>query len=251
MVKYIIRLDDACETMDWNKWITMEKLLEKYEVTPIVGIIPDNKDPEFCFDQKENFWNKCSEWKKKGWTIAQHGYQHRYHQNNKNKYFQLAHEKTTEFAGVSISEQYKMLLCGYNIMVEHEVIPTCFFAPAHTFDSNTIAAIKQIGKYNFVSDGYALRPYKKRHVAFLPSIFDTPHEAKKGIFTFVYHPNTMNEKKFMDLENFLKKNQEKFVNADTVMNQYLKRGLKGQGIIGRFIEYAIYIIRGMRNSLRR
>ena len=43
--KYLIRLDDACPTMDWGKWRRMERILDKYKVKPMVGIIPENNDP--------------------------------------------------------------------------------------------------------------------------------------------------------------------------------------------------------------
>ena len=44
MAKYLIRLDDACPTQDYAKWLRIEKLLDKYNIKPIVAIIPNNKD---------------------------------------------------------------------------------------------------------------------------------------------------------------------------------------------------------------
>jgi len=41
---YLIRLDDASEFMDIDKWTTMEILLDNYRIKPIVGVIPDNND---------------------------------------------------------------------------------------------------------------------------------------------------------------------------------------------------------------
>ena len=58
MLKFILRLDDACPTMNKSKWDRMEKLLDKYSIKPIVGIIPDNKDPEFCYGIDPYFWEK-------------------------------------------------------------------------------------------------------------------------------------------------------------------------------------------------
>ena len=43
-MKYLIRLDDACETMDLNKWLRMESLLSKYNVKPLIAVIPNNED---------------------------------------------------------------------------------------------------------------------------------------------------------------------------------------------------------------
>ena len=43
---YLLRLDDASEYMDTGKWARTEKLLDKYGVKPIFGIIPHNEDPQ-------------------------------------------------------------------------------------------------------------------------------------------------------------------------------------------------------------
>ena len=41
---YLIRLDDACPTMDVVKWDKIEKMLDKYHIKPMVGIVPANND---------------------------------------------------------------------------------------------------------------------------------------------------------------------------------------------------------------
>ena len=46
MAKYIMRLDDACPKRDVEKWDRIEDLLDKFNVRPLVGIIPDCKDLE-------------------------------------------------------------------------------------------------------------------------------------------------------------------------------------------------------------
>lgn len=54
---YIIRLDDACEKRDIKKWDRIEKILDKYNVKAIVGIIPNCKDPDmdkYLID--DDFW---------------------------------------------------------------------------------------------------------------------------------------------------------------------------------------------------
>ena len=44
MIRYIIRLDDASEIMNVSTWERIEELLDDYNIKPIVGIIPNNKD---------------------------------------------------------------------------------------------------------------------------------------------------------------------------------------------------------------
>lgn len=78
-VEYCIRLDDACPQMNAEKWARIERILDKYKVRPIVGVIPENRDPDFVAVADENFWEKACEWQKKGWTIALHGLHHELH----------------------------------------------------------------------------------------------------------------------------------------------------------------------------
>ena len=48
-------------------------------------------------------------------------------------------------------------------------------------------------------------------MTFVPQQSGRDRKLPFKIVTFCYHPNTMNEKDFLDLENFLKKYQEKFI----------------------------------------
>ena len=77
MRQYLIRLDDACPTMDATKWQRIEGILDTYGVRPMVGVIPANNDPKQQIDVADGeFWNKVKTWEKNGWTIALHGYDH-------------------------------------------------------------------------------------------------------------------------------------------------------------------------------
>ena len=40
MRRYLLRLDDASNFMDVEKWLRMERLLDQYGIKPIFGIIP-------------------------------------------------------------------------------------------------------------------------------------------------------------------------------------------------------------------
>jgi hypothetical protein len=42
--KYILRLDDACHTMDVAKWDRIENLCDKFLIRPIIIVIPNNQD---------------------------------------------------------------------------------------------------------------------------------------------------------------------------------------------------------------
>ena len=66
MSKYIIRLDDAADRMDCQKWSQMERLLDKYDIKPLVGVIPNCKDKMMdIYDVDPDFWNKVHQWEDK------------------------------------------------------------------------------------------------------------------------------------------------------------------------------------------
>lgn len=59
-MEFCIRLDDACPQMNLEKWNRIEHLLDQYEIKPLVGVIPDNQDPDFQAEPDHTFWEKQS-----------------------------------------------------------------------------------------------------------------------------------------------------------------------------------------------
>lgn len=237
MLKYIIRLDDACQNMNEENWIKMEELLDKYNIKPIVGVIPDNKDPDFNYKTISNFWEKYPcKWQKKGWIIAQHGFNHT-----------LNGVLMSEFVNKNYIEQKKIIENGYQLLVKKGIKPTCFFAPAHSFNDDTIRACKDLNFFDFISDGYAFYPYNKNEMLFIPSVFDTPHKISCfGIFTFVYHPNNLTSDSLKYLEDFLIKNIDKFdVNYDDIMLKFKNRK---RNVADYFLNFAIISYRKIRGK---
>lgn len=229
MPSYIIRLDDACPTMNHKNWIRMETLLDKYHIKPIVGVIPCNQDPDFAWPLDANFWEKAREWWGKGWTIALHGLHHKMFDHEAGKgYFQKSHGTHTEFAGLPLEQQYAILAEGIKILKENGITPACFFAPAHTYDANTVKALCEIPEIRFISDGYALRPYQKAGMIFVPSICDGPFTMPFGLYTYVFHPSVMKEDNFNRLEDFLVDNHAKVTDTSAALATVQSR----QGALG-------------------
>lgn len=215
MSQYILRLDDASEYMDVEKWIRMEKLLDKYQIKPIVGVIPNNKDPDMINVYKKDtyFWHRVHAWKKKGWTIALHGYTHVFETTeggiNPVNY-------RSEFAGVSLERQKKKIRLGYEILKKQGFYPEVFFAPAHTFDKNTLIALKEESDIRIISDTIANDLYYKDGFYFIPQQSGKARKLPFKLVTFCYHPNIMKERDFEALENFLVKYRSLFVNATQI-----------------------------------
>ena len=194
--------------MDVEKWDRMEKLLDKYKVKPLVGVIPHCEDPmmdKYEFDAE--FWKKVEIWKNKGWTIAMHGYNHVYGttcggMNPVNK--------RSEFAGLSYEEQAEKIERGWEILNDYGFHPEVFFAPSHTFDENTLKALKNKTTIRVISDTIASDVYKKDDFWFIPQQSGSVRKLPLKTVTFCYHPNTMTDKSFEILEAFLDSYQNRF-----------------------------------------
>ena len=77
---FVIRLDDVAENMKWEFMDKMETLFDDYNIKPVLGVIPDNKNLELLSYPKKNnnFWDQVRLWEKKGWEIGMHGTNHVY-----------------------------------------------------------------------------------------------------------------------------------------------------------------------------
>lgn len=218
MSKYILRLDDACEKMDREKWDRMEKLLDKYNIKPLVGIIPHCEDPMMDkYPVDINFWLKVQKWLSKDWSIALHGYNHVYSTdcggiNPVNQ--------RSEFAGEALEVQKEKIRRGVAIMREHGINPKIFFAPSHTFDENTLIALKEESDINVISDTIANDVYYEKGFYFVPQQSGRVRNLPFRVVTFCYHPNMMGESDFKTLSSFLKNNSNKFTVFD---NKIIKR----------------------------
>lgn len=208
MSKYIMRLDDAAEKMDIEKWNRMEQLLDKYSIKPLVGVIPICKDPMMDkYETDNSFWDKVHRWMDKGWTIALHGYEHVYCTEDGG--INPVNQRS-EFAGLPLEEQQRKIREGVNVFRDHGIEPEVFFAPSHTFDENTIKAIKEESNIRIISDTVANKPYSKYGMTFVPQQSGRVRKLPFDTVTFCYHPNMMDDQAFQKLERFLQGNRENF-----------------------------------------
>lgn len=205
-----MRLDDATTRMDVEKWDKMERLLDKYQIKPLVGVIPNCEDPEMQkYQQDDFFWDKVCFWQKKGWTIALHGYNHVYGSSDGGV---NPVNQDSEFAGLPLEEQKKKIRLGIDIFRKHRIEPQVFFAPSHTFDDNTIEALKEESAIRIISDTVANRPYQKDGMTFVPQQSGRVRKLPFQVVTFCYHPNVMTEQDFYVLDMFFRKYGKKFAN---------------------------------------
>ena len=205
---YIIRLDDAAENMNWKNWLRMEIILDKYDIKPIYGIIPNNQDTDLIkYDRVDNFWSEMNRWSNKGWTSALHGYTHVFETNAGGM---NPVNLKSEFAGVPLNRQKEKIRDGVRILKEHGIDPKIFFAPAHTFDMNTLEALKSESDIRIISDTVARDIYFENDFYFIPQQSGRCRKLPFNITTFCYHPNIMSENDFDLLIEFLTENHNRF-----------------------------------------
>lgn len=221
--RYLIRLDDACPTMDRVKWQRMFDILDNYSVRPMVGIIPHNEDPKQEIDAPDaEFWDKAKQWQQKGYAIALHGYNHCYISDKGMDGLNPLWTRS-EFAGLPLDVQKQKVREGFNILLEHGLKPKYFFAPSHTFDENTLKALRECTEIRIISDTIATKPYRRGDFVFLPQLGGYCTEMKiQGIWTFCLHPSTMDEEQFVAVETFLNEHKKEFMGFDEIDMQNVK-----------------------------
>lgn len=243
--KYLIRLDDACPTMDVNKWERIEGILDIYGLRPLVGVIPSNKDPKQQIDEfDQNFWSKVKRWEQKGWSIAMHGYDHCFISDEGLSGLNPLWERS-EFSGVSLKAQKEKIQKGIAEFRQRGFDPKYFFAPAHTYDKNTLTALLEESNIRIISDTIATQPYQQGDFVFIPQIGGHCTEIKlPGFWTFCLHPSIMSEIDFLETERFLQIHKSKMMSFDEIKLSNLKR----KNLTSRLLSWAYFTKRRIKKQ---
>ena len=251
-----VRLDDICPGMDWKKYERLTGLLDAYHISPLLGIVPENRDPllnpslqakeDALKAQKESteadgaesrteadFWEMLREKQSMGYSLAMHGLHHVYDTKEKG-IFPL--NGFSEFAGHTEQEQRERLLHGVKILKAHQIETDIFMAPGHTFDIVTLKVLKEIG-FHYITDGFGKKPFIRNELVFLPISFrkkDSLNPQKEGFSTLVFHANEMKENDFADFGEILKARSQQFFSY----GEWMGMEAKERAPIGNFFEYA-------------
>ena len=203
----MIRLDDITPDMDWEKFNRAEQIFDRYGICPLLGIVPDNRDSKLHYQEKNgDFLQRIKICLDKGWSVAQHGTYHVYETKDSGL---LGLNNNSEYAGLPYEVQFKKLKAGRDILQANNIWTNIFMAPGHTYDADTIKALKECG-FEVVTDGLYSKPYRDQGLLFVPCRM-TGNYKIKGIDTVCLHTNLMNDEDFRELEEFCKKNKEKIV----------------------------------------
>lgn len=256
-MKIAIRMDDISPNMNWENFKRFKAVLDEHQIKPLIGVVPDNADPmlnicdSFPSDTvggAQDFWSYVKELQAAGWIVAMHGMSHVY-TTKKGGIFPL--NNFSEFAGIPYEEQLELLAYGVDIFNQNGIETDIFMAPGHSFDQNTLSALKLLG-FTKITDGFGTKPYEYRGMTFYPISFKRSQtlKAKEGYSTFVYHANSMKDEDFISFENLLTKKNDayeiisfsEYLAADSNernewghLTEYVKA--KSKFLIGRLINH--------------
>jgi predicted deacetylase len=179
--------------MDQLKWNRLEELFDTACIRPIVAVVPDNQDPELNRDPSDPFfWDTVHRWQKKGWAIAMHGYQHRFHLVDRHKLLLPFYDRS-EFGGLSYAEQAKKIRLSWDLFKAQVVEPTVWIAPAHCFDKTTLDALRDETSIRIVSDGIALDQFSEQGFFWVPQQLWELAPRRYGLWTVCLHPSSMSQ----------------------------------------------------------
>lgn len=245
--KYIVRLDDACETQDAAKWSDIERILDANNVKPLVAVIPCNEDPALFYNKVDPlFWSKVKRWEKKGWTIGQHGFKHHRHLVDKESVILPLHNES-EFAGLSYDQQCGLIHQGYSMFRNHGISPLVWIAPCHTYDINTIRAIKAVTEIKIASDGIACYPFTEHGLEFLPQQLWWPQWRPLGVWTICLHPSNMSAE---EIERFARKISAKTFRGRIIDPLSALDERRDRSYINFFYKPLFWLVRYLREGLR-
>ena len=233
-MKIAVRLDDITPDMDWEAFLRFKELLDRYQVNPLIGVVADNQDENLKGSSRgkpEDFWAYVRGLQKQGWVVAMHGYQHIY-TTKKGGLFPL--NNFSEFAGISYEKQRQILEKGKAILKEKGIETDFFMAPAHSYDRNTLKALKDAG-FRALTDGFGNRPYEYKGLTFYPISFRMSSTLKKksGYSTMVVHTGTNTRQDMEQYEGFFKRDDVEWISYE----EYLNLKAVKRGFIGRWKEF--------------
>lgn len=229
-----IRLDDITPDMDWDRFLAFKEILDGCGIKPLIGVVPDNRDENLHRTKAaDNFWKYIKELQENGWCVALHGYRHIY-TTKKGGLFPL--NCFSEFAGVPFDRQKEMLSEATEILEKNGIRTDIFMAPAHSYDRNTLKALKELG-YCKMTDGFGSRPYRWQEMTFYPISFLLSRSLKKksGITTMVVHTNEIDAAGMERMRRLLSEQQDHLISY----SDFLAMASRKKGACGRLWEHML------------
>lgn len=218
-MELLIRLDDITEDMDMSRFMRIKGILDRYGIKPLIGVVPDNQDNNLhCEDYNPDFWRLINDLISENWVVSQHGYRHIYSSNESGL---LGINPFSEFAGIPYDKQLESLSSGQKLLNSHNIFPEIFMAPGHSFDKNTLKALKELG-FKAITDGLYKKPYVRDGLLFIPCRLLGDKCA--DFDTLCIHSNTISENSINELEMLFCQDNLHLIdwNLDVLMSQSVR-----------------------------
>ncbi len=221
--RYLVRFDDICPTMNWRMWDNIEGICKDFGIKPLLAVVPDNHDPQLRLDTPApDFWERVRKWQALGWTIGLHGFRHQYINTEAGM---LKLNPLSEFAGLSLDEQRSKINCGIKIFEAERVRPDIWIAPSHSFDANTLIALKEAG-ITAVSDGYFLFPHLDPQGTFwLPQQIWRFRPLPLGVWTVCFHHNPWTPDTMAGFRQDVSRYRRKITDFGSMKREYSQRSV--------------------------
>jgi predicted deacetylase len=213
-VRYLIRFDDICPTMNWAVWDRVQALLIDTAIRPILAVVPDNRDPGLDWGPpRDDFWDRVRDWQSRGWSIGWHGFQHVYTSPEAGI---VGINKRSEFAGIAKPEQHRKLSAAYEIFTRQRVVPDLWVAPAHSFDECTVELLRGFG-VDVISDGYYTRTVLALGARWIPQQLWNLRQMPFGLWTVCYHVNRWSDQDVLRFERSIAQFSAQIVSVGDVL----------------------------------
>lgn len=206
--RYILRFDDITPGMAWSKFLPLKQHIESLGIRCVLGVVPENRDGKLEVEPtRDDFFELVREWQEKGDTIVQHGAYHVYETPEAGL---LGVNPRSEFAGLPYDVQLQKIREGKSILLKQGVWAPYFMAPGHSFDRNTLRALKAEG-FVALTDGVGFHPYWVDGIKFIPQLLGRPFPFPFGLVTICLHVNSFDDLKMQRLLRFLDQYRDRFV----------------------------------------
>ena len=200
--------------MNWPVWNKVESILREHEIHPIVAVVPDNRDNHLCVaPEQPEFWSRVRDWHRSGWTIAVHGYQHLYSTAEAGI---VGVNARSEFAGVAGSIQATRIDAALAIFSEHDLRPTAWVAPGHSFDWETVKCLRERG-IQIISDGFFPRPVRLAGCIWIPQQLWKLRRMPAGTWTVCCHINSWSSEQVERFGGQIRQYRQLIVDVDHVL----------------------------------
>ena len=138
------------------------------------------------------------------------------HWNAQEDYF--GYGGRSEFCGHPLEIQMIKVKDGLKKFDSEKIKIRSFYAPNHTYDKNTLNALKNSG-INEIIDGYGLMPYTENNIKFIPQLFYKIFLLPFGIQSTQIHLNYWKQKDFDNFEKFILNNSNKIITYDQALEK--------------------------------